>query len=1033
MDILTYINRMNQLYGNDTQVASDTLNIPAHMEHQFEGGQLTPEEFYQNQSIPITERPLTGAEGGRVYDTRKYFKPGGLVEPGVTHYATTDIGIAGGKAGAAKRKLLGLKPHEVTAFRRLVEKSAKNRGREGPNWTEHPGRGYASNTPGNDMAKDIKRRLVGSRKTDIKKIGVGSGTDVEGKILSKVDQDKIKKRFGSTYEGEWNFKTKKNPSGMTYGISNTGKGNKNYDLGQKVRNFILGQHGPNFAFDAFDSANYHLTQMHRAANAKVPNKNYRPIYSTKGIIGYKDLTQNGKEYYHADYKGLDSNQKKALLINKNHPDAAEINKLIEIVEGTKQDRTVLDDLFKKHGYKTPTFNQLLDSLMETEGRWDISSAIEKHHQYGVGREPGSIKLVTRDQNQFAKLIEKRVDTGKMTTKTAHELLKPMGVQIVRDGQKIGAPDIDPTKQMADYKKWITRKAKTNPEQFLKQSIASQIRTMDGETISAYKAVYPDCFKSQGGKNAIACLSKQAENDPKKFARNSANIAKATEGTKSSTQMINFLKKFRKLGKGAGLFAVGEAAFAPLIGIPMWAQGAPKDEILHMLTWGAAGKEREDKILERMSDAGRAVYKAQNLEGEIMRAQETLENAPDAGYQKLQAQRRLNDLQKEYEATISMLQNPDTGKFNPNLVDKGFEEINEATTYFQNIQSQQQKESAAWMAPKVSSVMEKVVDKPASAFTNLVLGPDWKKNLPQHPSSTKYPHSPATLGQHLSYDVNQPMFNSGGRVPFKLGGSDKGRRAFMKLIATLTGAGVAAGTGLLKWGKLGGKGKTVIKAGDHIIQGTAGMPDWFVPLVNRITSEGKDVTAKLGTKSRETVHTKKIGPNEEVTVYHDLDTGNIRVAYGDSLHKGTRVDATGKEIDVFRASNDPGVVHLEYKAPEVIESGKYRGDKTKSEFSAAESEPEVVNWDGDIEWSGINEVNKVDDLVTDTSKLKQFGTKKKLNIKDRLKAEKKQKYRQKLEEDTMEQVDYIEKKHPERATALDDVYDDMYDEFGNIIE
>jgi hypothetical protein len=66
------------------------------MEHQFEGGQLTPEEFYQNQSIPITERPLTGAEGGRVYDTRKYlqggrvqYKPGGIVEPGVTHYGRT--------------------------------------------------------------------------------------------------------------------------------------------------------------------------------------------------------------------------------------------------------------------------------------------------------------------------------------------------------------------------------------------------------------------------------------------------------------------------------------------------------------------------------------------------------------------------------------------------------------------------------------------------------------------------------------------------------------------------------------------------------------------------------------------------------------------------------------------------------------------------------------------------------------------------------------------------------------------------------
>jgi len=76
--------------------ASNPLNFPEHMIHQYEGGQLTPEEFYQHQSIPQSERPLTGAEGGRVYNTRKYLqggrvglKPGGLVEPGVTHYATT--------------------------------------------------------------------------------------------------------------------------------------------------------------------------------------------------------------------------------------------------------------------------------------------------------------------------------------------------------------------------------------------------------------------------------------------------------------------------------------------------------------------------------------------------------------------------------------------------------------------------------------------------------------------------------------------------------------------------------------------------------------------------------------------------------------------------------------------------------------------------------------------------------------------------------------------------------------------------------
>ena len=51
MDILQYINRMNRLYGNDP----------------------TPVRFNTQKYL----------QGGRVQ-----YKPGGLVEPGVTHYAT---------------------------------------------------------------------------------------------------------------------------------------------------------------------------------------------------------------------------------------------------------------------------------------------------------------------------------------------------------------------------------------------------------------------------------------------------------------------------------------------------------------------------------------------------------------------------------------------------------------------------------------------------------------------------------------------------------------------------------------------------------------------------------------------------------------------------------------------------------------------------------------------------------------------------------------------------------------------------------
>ena len=266
-------------------------------------------------------------------------------------------------------------------------------------------------------------------------------------------------------------------------------------------------------------------------------------------------------------------------------------------------------------------------------------------------------------------------------------------------------------------------------------------------------------------------------------------------------------------------------------------------------------------------------------------------------------------------------------------------------------------------------------------------------------------------------------NAGGRVGLKKGKTPFpiSRRGFLQWLLGAAGATVAAGTGLIKWGKVAGKGKTVIKAGDHIIQGTKGMPDWFIPLVNRITKEGTDVSKKLATVEREIVHTKKIGAKgafegDEVTVYQNLDTGNVRVEYGPPL--------LDKKGNVIRATNDQEVVHLEYKAGEVIEEGKYRGTKTDPEFSAAESEPEIVNWEGDIEWSGINEVNKVEDLVTPTHELKQFATKKKPTMKEIVENQKKQKYKNKLEKDQMEQIDYIEKRYiPGQRTALDDIVED----------
>ena len=239
--------------------------------------------------------------------------------------------------------------------------------------------------------------------------------------------------------------------------------------------------------------------------------------------------------------------------------------------------------------------------------------------------------------------------------------------------------------------------------------------------------------------------------------------------------------------------------------------------------------------------------------------------------------------------------------------------------------------------------------------------------------------------------------TGGRVPF--GGGGMGRREFLAWLGSVIGGIAGVKSGLVKFGIGKGKGTVAVKVGDKIIKSTEGMPDWFVPLVNRIVKEGDDVTKKLGTVEREIVHSKKISKGEEVTVYQNMDTGNVRIEYG-PLHP--------------RASNDLSTVHLEYKAPEEVVTKK-GSVKTKSEFSAAESEPKYVATgpdDAEVVWDLDNVVGNVDDLTTDTSKLKEFATKRKLTHKDKVKAKKKQKYREQLESDTTTQVDYSSTKYGE---------------------
>jgi hypothetical protein len=252
---------------------------------------------------------------------------------------------------------------------------------------------------------------------------------------------------------------------------------------------------------------------------------------------------------------------------------------------------------------------------------------------------------------------------------------------------------------------------------------------------------------------------------------------------------------------------------------------------------------------------------------------------------------------------------------------------------------------------------------------------------------------------------------------------------MKWLAGITGAGIAAGTGLIKFGKFAGKGKTVIKAGDHIIQGTPGMPDWFIPLVNRIVKEGDDVTKKLGTKEREIVHSKKI-EGHDVDVYQDLDTGNIRVSVeGD----------TGKNLTAY-----DGGLELEYRAGEVIEEGTMKGKKTSADFNVQETEAGYYRTgpddaDLDISFNTQRQPTKydkkkmthvvdetkatTDGIVSDTNFLKNYAKKKKSNMGEIVTTTKKKKEIKYLNDNP-----HMDPRIPEGPEP--DL--DMFDEFGNYI-
>jgi hypothetical protein len=262
--------------------------------------------------------------------------------------------------------------------------------------------------------------------------------------------------------------------------------------------------------------------------------------------------------------------------------------------------------------------------------------------------------------------------------------------------------------------------------------------------------------------------------------------------------------------------------------------------------------------------------------------------------------------------------------------------------------------------------------------------------------------------------------TGGRVGLKAGMS---RRAFLALMGGV-GAGIGATkTGLLKlFGK--GAGKQVTK---EMVKTppVAGKPEWFDSLVNKVITQGDDVSKNFAVQDRQVVHRVLLDKDgkaidakqadkikqegnvydvEDITVTRNLDDGEIRVNYYSDKNMGA------------------GDVELIYKPGQADEMTKGKPPDT---FQAAEAEPRVVNMDGDIEYDGENLVNNLDDLYSDTNKLKQFATDQKPTMKEFIESKKKQEIVEEVNSSDLSATEYLNNKYGEPIYDLPDIDPDDF--------
>ena len=187
--------------------------------------------------------------------------------------------------------------------------------------------------------------------------------------------------------------------------------------------------------------------------------------------------------------------------------------------------------------------------------------------------------------------------------------------------------------------------------------------------------------------------------------------------------------------------------------------------------------------------------------------------------------------------------------------------------------------------------------------------------------------------------------AGGRIGFGVGGFNKARRAFLKMMAGITGAGVAGGAGLLKLSTKAAP--KVIKEAEVITRGADGMPKYIYDLIEVVKAKGtKDIIEGFKRSDYSTVHSYK-----GVEVIEEA-SGATRIK------KGKETPLHGSDEPAYHE------VEMEIIPGEYIQKGSTVSDdaakavKTNDEYVEYTARPDMDGKMKDID-EGIDDLDHLD--------------------------------------------------------------------------